>query len=359
IPAFGVETSKFLPTIDLKVQYHNLVINSFMKRFGIVPESPGLVLDSPVLKYLVLSVNAQTPIVVKENETLDLRAGDSINVTHIESNYERGLSLDILGYGDLNDYRKDFEIFRDTTLIVRKDNHKFAEIPIRVSTARSPAAPVKSPSPPPPVKPREPDTVDYFVVENRGRRLLLADGETLNLVKGETLKIVGVLPPTPPSSGVKVNFKGFVGDKTNNTGEDRGYEIDTAADLMERYSLQNRGEQYQIIASEGDRVYGRLLLHLSAPRMDYLVLRLNGDGHLLLRPDERIRLSPEDRICLEEVQTNLPGGEDLHLSINGTRVKRNESRKLKELCTAPHGAPQPADIMTGALVLGRIYITMK
>ena len=43
IPAFGVETSKFLPSIDLKVRYHNLVINAFKKRFGIIPESPGAI----------------------------------------------------------------------------------------------------------------------------------------------------------------------------------------------------------------------------------------------------------------------------------------------------------------------------
>ena len=79
IPAFGVETSKFLPSIDLKVRYHNLVINAFKKLFDIIPESPRLVLDKPLLKYLVVSINGQTPIVVKENQPLKLVAGDSIN----------------------------------------------------------------------------------------------------------------------------------------------------------------------------------------------------------------------------------------------------------------------------------------
>jgi len=47
IPSFGVETSKFLPSTDLKVRYHNLIINTFMKHFNIVRESPGLNLDPP------------------------------------------------------------------------------------------------------------------------------------------------------------------------------------------------------------------------------------------------------------------------------------------------------------------------
>ena len=122
IPAFGVETSKFLPSVDLKVLHHNMIINAFMKQFGIIPESPGLNLDPPVLKYLVVTINGQTPIVVESNQTLELRAGDMISVTHIESNYERGLSLDIVGYGGVNDLRKDYAIFRDTSILVRKDN---------------------------------------------------------------------------------------------------------------------------------------------------------------------------------------------------------------------------------------------
>jgi hypothetical protein len=41
IPAFGVETSKFLPSIDLKVRYHNPIINAFKELFEIIPESPS------------------------------------------------------------------------------------------------------------------------------------------------------------------------------------------------------------------------------------------------------------------------------------------------------------------------------
>ncbi|MCP4683549.1 MAG: hypothetical protein GY864_14560, partial [Desulfobacterales bacterium] len=77
IPAFGVETSKFLPTIDLKVRYHNLVINAFMELFGIIPETPRIALDPPELKYLVASINGQIPIVFKAKQAIKLREGDT------------------------------------------------------------------------------------------------------------------------------------------------------------------------------------------------------------------------------------------------------------------------------------------
>ncbi|MBN1102730.1 MAG: hypothetical protein JXL84_04860 [Deltaproteobacteria bacterium] len=353
IPAFGVETSKFLPAMDLKVRFHNLVINAFMKLFDIVPESPGLVLDPPEFKYLVVSINGRTPIVIKNGEALGLRSGDTINVSHIESNYERGLSLDILAIGDLNDYRKDFTIVKDTTMIVRKDNEKFAEIPIRISGIRTGEEEAKK------ADPLSSVSLTYFLIETGGGRLLLGVGETLTLVRGQKLKIVDILPAPAESAGVKVNFKGFVGDWRNNRGEDRGYEIDTAADLMERYSLDKKGESYEVVASRADEVLGRMIVRLLPPRMDYLVLRVNDQKHLLLRPENKVTLSIKDRICLEEVQTNLGGKTEIHLSINGHKVKQGETRVLQDLCGRGGGASHQVAVEKGPIRLGRVFIAAE
>jgi len=348
IPAFGVETSKFLPSIDLKVRYHNLVINAFKKLFGIIPESPSLVLDPPLLKYLVVSINGQNPIVVKENQSLKLVAGDSINVTHIEANYERGMSLDILGYGGLNDYRKDFVIFRDTTLIVRKDNHQFAEIPIKMSARRLGQE----------NKTERAKKIDHFVIETKGHRLLVSAGETLCLVRGDKLKIVDVLPSIVGSPGIEVNFKGFVGDWKNNTGEDRGYTIDTGTDLMKRYSLHKKGEFYEIIASQKGNVLGRIIVRLVPPKMEHLILKVNNNKHHFLRSEETISLSLKDKIYLEEVRTNLYSKKGIHLYINGHKIEPGEEIELKELCTSPGHVNNQARIKKGPLVLGRIFIDM-
>jgi hypothetical protein len=350
IPAFGVETSKFLPSIDLKVRYHNLVINAFKRLFGIIPESPGLILDSPVLKYLVVSVNGRTPILVQENQTLQLERGDSINVTHIESNYERGLSLDILGYGGLNDYRKDFAIFRNTTLIVRKDNHTVAEIPIKTGKRRQPEKVDQE---------ERPEKLDYFIVEAMGHRLLLANGETLHLVKGDKIKIVDVLPSPPDSSGIEVNFKGFVGDRKNNTGEDRGYVIDTGKDLIKRFSLHRKGKSFQVVASRNDHLYGRLYVELAPPKLDYVILKVNSHKHVLLKPKERVSLSPKDEICLEEIRTNLSDNKGLHLHINGHKVRFGERTGMKTLYPSPGSSGNPVQIKKDDLILGEVFIHVR
>jgi hypothetical protein len=348
IPAFGVETSKFLPSMDLKVRYHNLVINEFKKLFDIVPESPGLVLDLPILKYLVVSINGKIPIVLKEKQTLELKAGDSIHVSHIEANYERGMSLDILGYGDLNDYRREFEIFRDTTIIVRKDNHRFAEIPIKISGKGLGEETRVSGS----------EKIEYFVIETKGQRLLLSSGKTLYVVRGDNLKIVDVLPSNPTLSGFKVNFKGFVGDWKNNTGEDRGYVIDTEKDLIKRYSLHKKGASYEIIASQGDHVLARMFVKLRPPRLDYVILKINNHRHLFLRSEDAVFLNRDDDLCVEEIQTNLYSNKGIHLSINGHKIKPGDLRKLGELYSTPGYLNHQVRVRKGPLVLGEIFISV-
>lgn len=350
IPAFGVETSKFLPSIDLKVLYHNMVINAFMKHFGIIPESPGLNLDPPVLKYLVVAINGQTPIVVESNQALELRAGDMISVTHIEANYERGFSLDILGYGGVNDLGKDYAIFRDTSILVRKDNHKVAEIPVRI-TEKGSGEESRTTS--------LTRKIDYLVIEAKGLRLLLANGETLHLVRGEELKIVDVLPRAPFSSGVKVNFKGFVGDPSNNTGEDRGFTINTGSDLMERFSLDGKGEAYEIVVTQGETLLGRGIVRLASPKVEFVVLRVNGHGHHILKPKSVFSVSREDTICIEEVRTNLSSSDGLSLKINGQTVLPGEVKAVKDLSLASKASDTQLKVEKGSLVLGMIPLNVR
>jgi len=350
IPAFGVETSKFLPSIDLKVLYHNMVINAFMKHFGIIPESPGLNLDPPVLKYLVVAINGQTPIVVQPNHALELRAGDMISVTHIEANYERGFSLDILGYGGVNDLGKDYAIFRDTSILVRKDNQQVAEIPVRI-TEKGAGEESRTTS--------LTRKIDFLVIEAKGLRLLLADGETLHLVRGEELKIIDILPRVPSSSGVKVNFKGFVGDPSNNTGEDRGFAINTGSDLMERFSLDGKGEAYEIVVTQGETLLGRGIVSLASPKVEFVVLRVNGHGHHILKPKSAFSVSREDTICVEEIRTNLSSSDGVSLKINGQTVLPGEVKAVKELHPAARTSDTQLKVEKGSLVLGMVTLNVR
>lgn len=260
IPAFGVETSKSLP-LETKVRHHNIIINAFMDRFDIIPETPGLNLENPDLNYLVIAVNDTLPVVVKKNHTLFINPGDFIRISHIEANYERGLSADIKGIGSLNDSRKKFVVQHPTRIVVRKDfypcgtvfldfnaghTQEASDIRISVASAAGPA-------------------VRFFKIRTNGKTIMVPNGDRVLLNRGDVLEIIDVIADGIASEELIVNFKGFVGNKRYNTGEDRGYPINTKTDLWSRYSLQKLGKSYQIVVTLDERKIGKLIIDLKDP----------------------------------------------------------------------------------------------
>lgn len=130
IPAFGVETSKQLPTLEMKIYQHNLAINAFLDIFGLEPELPRLDLEPPTLSYVLLSVNEGPPIALADGQTLELARDDSLEIVDIRASHERGLSADVLGLGSFNDLRSPLVIKNPTSVVVQKDNHKIGRINI-------------------------------------------------------------------------------------------------------------------------------------------------------------------------------------------------------------------------------------
>ena len=179
------------------------------------------------------------------------------------------------------------------------------------------------------------------------------------LCPGDKLKIVDVYPAIPGSSGIVVTFKGFVGNWKNNTGEDRGYTIDTGSKLMKRYSLHKKGKAYEIVATRGDHILGRLVVRLTPPGMDYIVLKINDHRHIFLRPEDTVSLSRDDKIGLEAIQTNLYSKKGIHLNINGNKIKPGDMRELRKLNPSQGHLNQQVQIKKGSLVLGRIFLRMN
>ncbi|RLC00908.1 MAG: hypothetical protein DRH34_10090, partial [Deltaproteobacteria bacterium] len=85
----------------------------------------------------------------------------------------------------------------------------------------------------------------------------------VKLVKGDKLVIEDILTGIIDPSKYIVNFKGFVGNLSNNSGEDRGYEIDTAKGvLMERYSLNKKGQHYYVLTTLNGKEVGKIFIDI-------------------------------------------------------------------------------------------------
>jgi len=258
VPAFGIETSKSLP-LETKVRHHNLAINAFMDMLDIVPETPGINLEPPKLRYFVVSVNNSLPFVVKDQQTLYIEPGDIITTSHIEANYKRGLSSDIIDYGTINDSHKKIKVTKPTRIVARKDYYPCGSIylafgrevenhamGVAVSESRAPGA-----TPYLFFKTRINDEERIF--ENYGKAAM---------EKGDRFELVDVITSIADPSMLTVNFKGFVGNESQNTGEDRGYVIDTANDLWERYSINGKGVTYFVVVKSGETPVGKLFIEL-------------------------------------------------------------------------------------------------
>lgn len=98
---------------------------------------------------------------------------------------------------------------------------------------------------------------------NGGRKETVFNGETFKVKTGDKIKIVsasaeGVLP-----KNITVNLLGFVSNKDDNTGEDRGYLIDTAKDLWKKHSTNGKGKEYPIVVKHKEEKIGIVVLKIT------------------------------------------------------------------------------------------------
>ncbi|MCW7752756.1 M14/M99 family metallopeptidase [Desulfobotulus sp. H1] len=247
IPAFGVEASKSLP-MELKIKHHILAINAFMDFLGIIPETPPVRTEPPALGFLVIAVEGQTPVAVEKNQILQLSRGSIITVSHIVSNYSRGFSVRIDGFDGRNYMGQPVVLNESTRIRVFKDHQPCGSVGIDIrEKVRIPDSVVRDP---------EDEALRYEVRINE-RIVWLEDGATLDVPYGAIMEIVSVTSGKIDPVDLIVNFKGFVPDVDVNTGEDRGYPIDTAKDLWVRYSEGREGLVYPVETSlYGKRIGG-------------------------------------------------------------------------------------------------------
>lgn len=359
IPAFGIESSKSLP-LELKVRHHIYAINAFMETFDVIPELPPVNLEKPELYYLVLSVNDSLPIVVKSGQTLFVNPGDTVTVMHIEANFERGLSADVVGTGSINDIRKPLVIEKPTRVTVRKDYDPCGSIYISLEgeVGSGTVSVVKS-------RTKKNSFLMYRVTVN-GVERIVGNYETVALVSGDLFRIEDVITDSLDPSELLVNFKGYVGDTSTNTGEDRGYTINTATDLWPSYSIGKDGRKYQVVTKGRDDIIGKLYLELVPPKLDYLLIKTGGGVTQCYRNGEAFQYktdaSGENQIHLIDIISNVTEPSDIDVCLSGSgseKVFLKRDKPLRIQCDEEAGG-EPChdriDVLRKGLVMGSVTL---
>jgi len=305
IPSFGIETSKSI-SLETRIYHHNLAVNEFMRLFDIRHEVPGIFMDHPTTKYVVVKVNDKPPIVVADQETLNISRGDILKIIHVESNYERGLSTDIKGYGSINDLNKAFVMNHPTTVVIRKDHEQCGNIRIALNENNDAAHTITKNV-----------RVTYFRVRINGEEQYFLNGTHVDVIKGDYIELIDAGTTPEFSPGIVVNFKGFVGNRKVNTGEDRGFIIHTDRDLWKRYSLYKKGRIYQVVVERDNSIIGRLFVDLKEPSFNYIVFQINGGEKRCFFQNESISINHDDTIKLIDIRTNVPHNVDIKSILHG------------------------------------------
>ena len=131
IPAFGLETSKELPSLYDKVKYQLLAIKEILHEFGLEFIYPEARVEEPVLYWVEFLKNNSDIIRVNGNTNIRLNANDRIVIKKIFSNYTSGLSANISNWGNINDTNKEFTFTRPTDIQVKKNHLTMGKIFLR------------------------------------------------------------------------------------------------------------------------------------------------------------------------------------------------------------------------------------
>ncbi|MCI4625989.1 MAG: M14/M99 family metallopeptidase [Candidatus Magnetoovum sp. WYHC-5] len=332
IPAFGVETSKEIKDLELKVVYQTMVINAFMDVYGILPSSPKVSLEPPVLNYLAIKINGM-PHIVQNGETVAIEKGDVVKVFNIDAVYKRGLNVDIEGYGTYSDFDKEFVIEKSSKVIVKKDVFKCGQVFLEVKSAYDDGSVASSGK----------VSFKYLIVELNGVRQVLKAGERLEAVKGDSLKLVDVVTDWVVSDMVTVNLKGFLqvgqqdvqikkkalGNIVKKTQDSRGVIINTAKDLEKRYSEGTNGSTYKVEVRYGNKKIANVFIALVEPKMDYLVVKQKGNGKKWYSDGDVMFVKPNEVIEIVDVKTNVVGNKGISFAINGKRAAYKVDKQNK------------------------------
>ena len=262
---------------------------------------------------------------VADKDTLKVNRGDELFVSHIEANYERGLTVDFLGLGGISDFRRGFSIKHQTSIVVRKDHQQFGWVRLAVDQTkpiRKEAVPKPAPAPDQAMTEAE-AKAQYFVLKVNGEERLAAAGQTVKLIKGDSLELVDAWTPSGRKGVFEVNFKGWTPSGKYNNGDDRGYVIATDRDLMARWSLDGAGRRFQVVADIQGKACGRFYVQLNRPSLEYLIVKTGDEARYALSPNESLSADRANRVQLVDVKANFNtmAGLTFHLT-NGNSVRR-------------------------------------
>jgi len=245
--ALGIEVTKKCSSPQA-VAYLSIVINSVLKELGIAPEEfPGEDPDSIAEELkknekfsgLKVKINGCEKLIIP-GQNIFLKIGEPLQILNLETEKSRGWYVNLVNSGSYNALGQTYWFTKDNKLLIHKDGKLIASFEIMPRSY----------------------LLGSLEVNLDGRVCRFHNQETILLPKNGRLRILKVYPEKDKNK-VKVNLKGFIGNKGYNDGEDSGYVI-SADDLIPKYALDYpENTFYRIEISEQGNLVGEVFLKLT------------------------------------------------------------------------------------------------
>ncbi len=354
IPAFGIETSKNIRDYRLRVRYQTMVINAFLEEFGIELENPNTYLENPKLKYLIVSINGRTPIVINGKDVLTAQKGDRIRIVHIEANYSRGLTARIHGESNdrLNHVNHDVLVTGDTHIDIRKDRFLIATIPIEIDGRRPRAV---SGSGDVHLEPR----VRFFCVKINDKNFLVEPDEEITAVRGDMVVIQDAVTNLHPDDerAMRIDLRGFQAVSSPYPHEDRGHIIHTEKDLQEKYAKKRGARRvFALQAKLNNSVFAQSYLAVLDPRLHYVILETHDTGSFVAYAGDTVQAPSDQVVRIKDLRTNMAPHTPLFITMAGKTVRWQKSGATGiDISKLPDGKVS-CDVTRKGSSIGRIWI---
>jgi hypothetical protein len=108
------------------------------------------------------------------------------------------------------------------------------------------------------------------------------------------------------------------------------------------------------VVVHGTSELGEMLVKITEPCLDYLVIKLN-DRAYALRHKETLSASPDDSLTVQAVKTNLGREDKIRIRANGDPLAPGMTRRIREI-TGANGTTLKIDLTRGELPVGEVCI---
>ncbi len=208
---------------------------------------------------------------MRNNKSIEIEKNSIIKITEIFSNHKRGVTCDIIDFGNLNDINKDYKVLKDSKIIFRKDNTIIGSVFIKAisqtnnivtqqtntdnieqnniniqeNTIANNQQTTNS-------KTNIKKNVKYFHLKVDNEDVYIKNGDKIYIKNGSSVIFVKLFSSEVADYNIPINFKGwFATNSSANVGDDRNYKIVfPPANLLIKYSLKNNNKIYPVVAQD-------------------------------------------------------------------------------------------------------------